>query len=311
MDDEQQRPWWRQLPPIRRIAAIAGAVLLLAGFVWVWWQGIPALYWSTPGVGPADQLKATTDTRTALLAGLAALGALGTFWLNSRAQRFTAQTLRVSEETFRVTEQAQLNDRYVKAVELIGSDSLTIRLAGIYALERMLAEFRGGPELAPLVEILSAFVRERSYSIRERAGSVDVDIAAIVTVLGRAPRRSGLSRGDLTRAYLPMLSLSSADLSGAVLNEVDLRRTRLDRANLSTASLGSAELSEAYLSGANLSKAWLNGARLENANLMVADLRGAFASPRTCPERTCPERTCPERTCPRPGSMGQACSAPS
>ena len=53
--------------------------------MWLWWQGVPALYPSTqlaPGtkLTAADQLKAITDTRTTVLAGLAAVGALGTFW---------------------------------------------------------------------------------------------------------------------------------------------------------------------------------------------------------------------------------------
>ena len=89
------------------MSTIAGAALLLAGFVWLWWQGVPAVYRNTPGVSPADQLKAVTDTRTALLAGLAAIGALGTFWLNARTQRFTAETLRISEANFQLAERSQ------------------------------------------------------------------------------------------------------------------------------------------------------------------------------------------------------------
>jgi uncharacterized protein YjbI with pentapeptide repeats len=79
-------------PPIRRALAITAAVLLLAGFVWLWWKGVPALYQNTQNISEAERLKATTDTRTALLAGLA-VGALGTFWFNARRQRFTRAAL--------------------------------------------------------------------------------------------------------------------------------------------------------------------------------------------------------------------------
>ena len=58
----------------------------------------------------------------------------------------------------------------VKAVELFASESLTIGLAGIYALERMLAEFRGEAELAPLVELLC--VCSRANLRRSSAQSV-------------------------------------------------------------------------------------------------------------------------------------------
>jgi hypothetical protein len=70
-------------------AGITGVVLLLGGFVWLWWQGVPALY-RTAGSGQDVEnvrLNAVTTTRAALLAGFVGLGALGTFWLNSRVYR--------------------------------------------------------------------------------------------------------------------------------------------------------------------------------------------------------------------------------
>ena len=86
---DDHRPWGRRRPPIRGVLSITGAVLLLGGFVWLWWQGVPALY-RTAGSGPDAEnvrLNAVTTTRAALLAGFVGLGALGTFWLNSRVYR--------------------------------------------------------------------------------------------------------------------------------------------------------------------------------------------------------------------------------
>jgi hypothetical protein len=80
LPDEARQPLrqqWRRSPLVRRALAIAGVILLLGGFVWLWWQGVPALYRDTPNVNDAERLKATTDTRTALLAGLVGIGALG------------------------------------------------------------------------------------------------------------------------------------------------------------------------------------------------------------------------------------------
>lgn len=82
----------RPIRPAVRALAVLAVIAFLVGFVWLWWAGVPALYRGVSDIQPPDRLKAVTDTRTALLAGLAALGALGTFWLNGRAQRFTAQT---------------------------------------------------------------------------------------------------------------------------------------------------------------------------------------------------------------------------
>jgi hypothetical protein len=92
--------------------AIIGLVALLALFGWFWWLGVPVLYRNAGG-GPDVEnarLNAVTTTRAALLAGFVGLGALGTFWLNSRVYRITART-------FEVTERGQLTDRYSRAIE--------------------------------------------------------------------------------------------------------------------------------------------------------------------------------------------------
>ena len=62
-----------------------------------------------PG-GEDARLNAVSTTRAALLAGFVGLGALGTFWLNSRVYRITART-------FELTERGHLTDRYAKAIE--------------------------------------------------------------------------------------------------------------------------------------------------------------------------------------------------
>jgi hypothetical protein len=99
-----QRRWWIGLGML---------------FILVWWLVPPLLYRHSGGGEDAKnaQLKAITDTRTALLAGLIGVGALLTFWLNSRLYRITARTLEV-------TEQGHITDRYTKAIEQLGSDNL-------------------------------------------------------------------------------------------------------------------------------------------------------------------------------------------
>jgi hypothetical protein len=120
-------------------------------------------------VSPADQLQAITATRTALLAGLAAVGALGTFWLNARTQRFTAETLRISEanfqlaersqkESFKLAERGHLTDRYTRAIAQLGDDKLDVCLGGIYALEQLATDSENARDRATIVEVLSAFV---------------------------------------------------------------------------------------------------------------------------------------------------------
>src|SRR5829696_7633641 len=150
MPDEEQkslRPRWVPLRLWQRRWWILGTLFIL-----VCWLVPPLLYRHT-GTARDAKLKAITDTRTALLAGLIGVGALLTFWLNSRVYRITART-------FEVAEQGHITERYTKAIEQLGSDKLDVRLGGIYALERIAVDSeRDHPTV---VEVLSAFVREHS-----------------------------------------------------------------------------------------------------------------------------------------------------
>jgi hypothetical protein len=124
------------------------ADLSMKASILVWWLVPPLLYRHT-GTGKADKLKAITDTRTALVAGLIGVGALLTFWLNSRVYQITARTLEV-------TEQSQITERYPQAIEQLGSEKLDVRLGGIYALERIAKDSER--DHSTVVEVLSAFV---------------------------------------------------------------------------------------------------------------------------------------------------------
>ena len=143
-DHQSPQPWW--LLVWQRRWWIAVATL----FILVWWLLPPLLYRHT-GTAADAKLKAITDPRTALLAGLIGVGALLTFWLNSRLYRITAQTY------LEVTEQGQITDRYTKAIEQLGSDKLDVRLGGIYALDRIAKD--SPADRATIAEVLTAYVR--------------------------------------------------------------------------------------------------------------------------------------------------------
>lgn len=299
--------------PVTPVLGAIGTILFLAGFVWLWWHWVPVLYQGFNGITEPERLTATTNTRAALLAGLVGIGALGTFWLNSRAQRFMAENLRLTEENLRLTKNSQeenfrlaerghLADRYTKAIELLGDDKLEIRLGGIYALERLAGDSeRDHPTV---VEVLGSFVRERTNPARsERPTVADVlsaalkilepkdgqptapdenplseppkDVQTAITVLGQLRTRPGVHRGDLWGANLTNMHLFNANMAGAYLYKVNLTNVNLAGTNLTKASLQEANLTKAYLKGANLTKAYLLNADLTEAVLFKADLSGA------------------------------------
>jgi uncharacterized protein YjbI with pentapeptide repeats len=257
--------------------------------VLVWWL-VPPLLYSRVAARPDAQLRAITDTRTALLAGLIGLGALLAFWLHGRADRNAAC--------------------YATAIDQLASDTLVVRLGGIYALERLA---KGSVRDHPMVmEVLCAFVRAHSDPAPtlsdpvemtpntlaqangqaagqrppeakqpQRLSKLSVDVRAALTVLGRLPFRPEVDRADLADVYLAGAALPGAGLSGfrlvgANLNEADLAGADLERVQLQRATLQGAWLHKASLRDANLKAVHLEQADLERADLQGADLRGAW-----------------------------------
>jgi hypothetical protein len=245
------------------LAALAGII----GIVLLVWLVPPALYAYVPE--PKDRATAEASTRTGIIAGLAGLAGLG--------------GLAITARTYRLTQQGQITDRYTKAIEQLGSNKLDVRLGGIYALERIAVDSER--DHSTVVEVLSAFVREHSdprhldhhqpCGATDKASRPTTDVQAAVTVLGRLPKRPGVSRGDLASARLVAVNLDGANLSGANLDGANLSGANLDRVNLSGANLGGADLSWASLDGTNLSGASLDGTNLVWARLHGANLSGA------------------------------------
>jgi hypothetical protein len=279
------------------MAIIVGAT---AAFILVWVLLPPLLYRSV--VDEATRLKAITDTRTALLAGLVGVAALGTLAVNARTQRFTAETLRISEKNFELTERGHITDRYAKAIEQLGDDTLDVRLGGIYSLEQIATDTPRDRDKFTIVEVLSAFVRVHSDPLYQYKAALPktapaesaeeqrrkaaryvgdlkgppVDVQAAVTVLGRLPARFGahLFGSNLTEAWLWGPNLTGVWLSKAILGLATLTKADLSAAELTEADLRAADLREADLRAANLTEADLTAADLYEARLARANLTG-------------------------------------
>lgn len=182
----------------------------------------------------------------------------------------------------KATEEKQVTERFSKAVELLGSEKLEVRLGAIYALERIAKDSE--KDHWSIMEVLTAYVREKS-SLKEDQSQPKpaTDIQAIMTVLGRRThtheknRDKNVDQGgqhlDLTNTFLRAMALGNSHLEGAILSGADLQGSYLSLANLKGAALVNANLQMTQMSGTNLMGAFLNMANLKGANLMGADLR--------------------------------------
>ena len=186
-----------------------------------------------------------------------------------------------ADRSANAAEQGNITERYVKAVEQLGSDSLFVRIGAIYGLERISIDSL--PDYRHVMEILAAFVKSKlrlpadmtkvqAILARQKPKLKDVpsrgaDIAAALIVIGR--RKQSDHRDE------PLLDLSMTNLDGALLQGMNLRgisffRSALPRAGLQGADLTGSDLRKAILVDAKLTDAILHQAMLHKANLTGA-----------------------------------------
>ena len=201
------------------------------------------------------------------------------------AGAFVLAGLYSSVQTFNLSREGQITDRFTKAIEQLGAvddkgqKKLEVRLGGIYALERIARDSER--DHVVVMEVLITYVREHSphkkgdqknqettqVTAQEDEALIAEDTQAILTVLGRREVKY-----DKERLNLSGMDLHKADLRGANLSWANLSGANFGGANLSGANLSEADLSGANLIGSNLIKANLSGANLLDADLTRATI---------------------------------------
>ncbi|GAA3447323.1 hypothetical protein Pve01_43940 [Planomonospora venezuelensis] len=255
-------------PPTPRAAAwwILPAVLLVAGTVaaTMWWLltgGLPA---APPGQAGSVRGEAL---RTALAAG-AGVGAAITLALAFRRQRH--QEITTAHTTHDATER-RVTELYTKAAEQLGHDKPAVRLAGLYALERLAQDNPGHRQT--IVNVICAYLRmpytpPRSPGPRQPAPStpgpwqtasesgpapegeqqVRLTAQSILAEHLRDERRSG-QRADLPAPsrHWPGMRIN---LTSATLLDLDLIETHLAEAQFSEATfIGETSFDRAVFTG--------------------------------------------------------------
>jgi hypothetical protein len=236
----------------------------------------------------AQRAREGTQRFTLLVAAVTALAALGSSVAAGYALVYTRESVEATRDQLGLVEQGQITERYGRAIDQLGSDSIGIRVGGIFALERIM---RDSPADQPtIVEVLTAFVRQNATQrARPRVTrlneaeklTVPIDLQAALTVVGRRDASRDAGREiNLRQANLSGADLSNANLAGAELEGADLTGARLFKATLADAHMIYADLSFAECNFADFSNAMmfasdLGGALVDDANLTGTDLMGA------------------------------------
>ena len=231
------------------------AVLALLVMFWEWLSG-------------GDSGSTTIRNLTFVLAGVIALWLAG--WRSM-----------VADRQAKTAQQGLLNERYQKGAEMLGSDVLSVRLAGIYALQRLAAEH---PEQYHLevMRLFCAFVRLPTKDQVLESGQTPTrpgsplgprqDVESVIDAIGS---RDGTSMALEREADYP-LDLRGVDLCGGRILNSDLSRAIFHHSNLSGMYLAKTDLTEASFRDADLSKAQFFDVSFTRVRLSSANLSGAM-----------------------------------
>ena len=251
-------------------------------------------FWGWLSDGGGESNSAVLRNISFMVAGIIGLTLAGWRSLIARKQ----------DET---SESGLQNDRYQKGAEMLGNETCSTRLGGIYALERLA---RDHPKTyhEQIMELLSSFARHpttdtaieikfHDEAISKETYHVRPDVYEAVSAILRCKvaqiknengsgKNSGIHQTNLSVRYLkkgglPYINLTNvkltgADLSDSYLSNVDFSGAELIGANLSDADLRYADLSGAELNGADLCNAELSYAYLIGAKLIDTKLTGAI-----------------------------------
>ena len=196
------------------------------------------------------------------------------------------------------SDESLLNERYQKGAEMLGDAALSVRLAGIYALQRLDSDYPREYHLQ-IMRLFSAFLRlppeqnwegkrEDVESVLQAVASRGPDHLKIERVFDFKPNLidadlKGMKirpRTEVVFEFDPgsddesMVEKSSfrEDLSHTLFAGSDLSGAWLDHTNLSSCDFEETNLSKSHLSSSDLSRSEFRGTEIAGASLDGADL---------------------------------------
>lgn len=235
------------------------------------WASLEHWGWLQTGSGETSNTAAIRNIAL-VIGGVVAI--FIAIWRSAVADRQATAARRQSE----IAERSYLSERYRQAASMLGHSELTVRLGGIYTLER-LAEDYPSEFQHEAFKLLLEFVRTPPTLTQPQPkiwdGWIEIerpatrqDVQTAITVIAKLKHLSSIN-SDTESQFC--LDLRGAQLSGADLQGVQFGTANLVNADLTFARLDYANLSGAQLQWSNCRRARFSGADLSNAEMSDAD----------------------------------------
>ncbi|MYA02046.1 MAG: pentapeptide repeat-containing protein [Chloroflexi bacterium] len=212
-----------------------------------------------------------------LIGGVIAIGVAS--WRAHSANQQAHAARQQVDTALRQTEVSQrrlLDERFQQAAQMLGSSTVSTRLGGIHALDRLVEDDseRYRPDV---IRLLTTFIRYPTHHLGAGSSAwLRDDIQAAVDSIGR--RNEPDSR--IPAKALQNKAVFRHEYGLVELDDVVLRRARFSFSNFQTVLLIDADLSGIYsfkanFSNANLARATIVGATLMDTDFSEADLHDA------------------------------------
>ena len=261
------------------VATILGLVLIGA-LVAIWLWG-----WMRAG---GDQTQPQGETVRSLgLIGAGTIAVVFALWRSWVAEKQADTAQRQAETALdqaSTARQVMQNERFQRGAEMLGHSNLSVRLGGIYALQRLAQEDLKEYYLQ-VIQLFCAFVRmpPRDETMDDHVIPIGPnhilrlrgDVQAAMAVFGSRIK----ANLELESGARFLVDLVGADLRYADLKEMNLSYLWLWHADLSHVDFFGADLSFVNFYGSNLSLARFWETDFSHVNLINANLSGtSFAS---------------------------------
>ncbi len=188
---------------------------------------------------------------------------------------------KVAERQANTAHQTLLNEQYQKGAEMLGNEVLSVRLGGIYALQRLAEEWPDQYHLQ-IMRLFCTFVRLPTKDRDFEPGQTDIepgtllgirpDVGAVMEILG--------SRSDLgiviERKAEFRLDLRGCDLRGGQLINADHSNAYFHQSNLSGVNCANTDLTDAFLLDTDLSRAQFRNVKFARTRLQFTNLSDAM-----------------------------------
>jgi hypothetical protein len=223
--------------------------------------------------------------------GWKAVGIVATSLVAISTAVVATATFFVSARTLQANTRQQTNDRFVKAVDQLGSDKPDVQLGGIYGLEQLA---RDSPADHPAVfDVLTAFVRGHAPIGADKCAKFSTPgqgvigrlqdlapsagIQTVIDALARRDRKNDRRDAllDISNTCLIVANLHGLQLSGISITFADLRISNLEQADLHLADLSQSDLRGVDARSTNFYSARLDFCKLDHGDFSGSDLASA------------------------------------